>query len=317
MRKFVALFLASAFPLVSTYHASSSTEILFADLGDGRSSRESPLLETGRASKLVKPSSSDLKVVSYNIRWRSGDELRRLTGLLKHDSETSGAAILGLQEVDRRKKRSGFKNNAAIIAEALGMHYAWAAPPVVEHEQEEETGVEILSAYPLKDVRRLVLPHPGPGGRRRVALGATVSIAHTDIRVYSVHAETRLPLNCKLAQSKAVLADLACYPGDMPAIVLGDFNTWEPEAVSKTFELFTNANFHTPFDEQPTFLRRVLFVPVKLKLDWIWLRNLSATGYGIDKAITLSDHWPLWLAIRADTLLAGPVVARRIQNREP
>ena len=304
MRKFVALFLASAFPLVSSYHSSSSTEFLITDRADRRSSRESSLLETGRASKLksANTAAANLKVVSYNIRWRSGDELRQLIAFLKDDPEIGGAGILGLQEVDRRKKRSGHKNNAALIAEELGMHYAWAAPPVGEREQEEETGVEILSAYPLSDVRRLVLPHAGPGGRRRVALGATVKIGRTNIRVYSVHAETRLPVNCKLDQTKAVLTDLACYPSDMPAIVLGDFNTWEPEAVSKTFELFAAANFHTPFDEQPTFFRRVLFVPIELKLDWIWLRNLSATNHGIDQTITLSDHWPLWMTVHADKL---------------
>jgi endonuclease/exonuclease/phosphatase family metal-dependent hydrolase len=304
MRKFVALFLASAFPFVSSYHSSTSTELLIADRADRRSSRESSLLETGRASKLkpANAAAANLKVVSYNIRWRSGDELRQLIGFLKDDPEIGGAGILGLQEVDRRKKRSGHKNNAALIAEELGMHYAWAAPPAPDREQEEATGVEILSAYPLSDVRRLVLPHAGPGGRRRVALGATVKIGRTNIRVYSVHAETRLPVSCKLDQTKAVLTDLAGYPSDMPAIVLGDFNTWEPETVSKTFELFAAANFHTPFDEQPTFFRRVLFVPIELKLDWIWLRNLSATDHGIDQTITLSDHRPLWLAVSADKL---------------
>src|SRR4029079_19112939 len=139
-------------------------------------------------------------------------------------------------------------------------------------------------------------------GRRRVALGATVKIGRTNVRVYSVHAETRLPVNYQLDQNNGVATELAGYPSDMPAIVLGDFNTWEPEAVSKTFEFFAAENFHTPFDEQPTFFRRVLFLPIELKLDWIWLRNLSATNHGIDQAITLSDHRPLWLAVSADKL---------------
>jgi len=182
------------------------------------------------------------------------------------------------------------------------MYYPWAAPPAVASEQEEETGVAILSAYPLTDVRRFVLPHAGPGGRRRVALGATIKIGRTEVRVYSVHAETRLPVNCKLDQMKAVLVDLACYPNDMPALVLGDFNTWETLAVTRTFDLFAAANFHTPFDQQATFFRRVLFVPIELKLDWIWLRNLSATNHGIDQTSTLSDHWPLWVNVTLDKL---------------
>ena len=305
MRKFFILSLFLGLPLVYSSDSSSSCAINVADrLVETAFDRESPLLETGRGPKPqpARQSPANLKVVSYNIRWRSGDDLRKLAALLKDDPEIGGAAILGLQEVDRKKKRSGNKNNAAILAEELGMYYAWAAPPVVDSEHEEETGVEILSAYPLTDIRRLVLPHKGPGGRRRVGLGATTRIGKTDVRVYSVHAETRLSLNCKLDQIKAVLVDLACYPSDMPAVVVGDLNTWEPKAVSKTFELFAAANFHTPFDEQPTFSRRVLFVPIKLKLDWIWLRNLSATSHGIDQTIKLSDHWPLWVTLASDKL---------------
>jgi endonuclease/exonuclease/phosphatase family metal-dependent hydrolase len=305
MRKSLVLLLFLGMPIVCSSDSSSSCATTVANsLVENAPDREPQLLEIGPApkQKRVQPLSANLKVVSYNIRWRGGDDLSKLAALLKDDPEIGGATILGLQEVDRNKKRSANKNNAAILAEELGMYYAWAAPPVVEGEQEEETGVQILSAYPLTDVKRLLLPHEGPGGRRRVALGATIRIGKTDVRVYSVHAETRLPVNCKLDQIKAVLVDLACYSKDMPAVVLGDFNTWEPVSVAKTFELFAAAHFHTPFDEQPTFLRRVLFVPIELKLDWIWLRNLSATNHGIDQTVKLSDHWPLWVTLTSDRL---------------
>ena len=56
------------------------------------------------------------------------------------------------------------------------MHYAWTAPHETKTEtQEEETGVAILSPYPLSEVTRIVLPNPGPGGRLRVAIGATAA----------------------------------------------------------------------------------------------------------------------------------------------
>jgi endonuclease/exonuclease/phosphatase family metal-dependent hydrolase len=305
MRKFLVLLLFLGMPIVCSSDSSSSCATTVANsLVETAPDREPQLLEIGPAPKQKRAHSlsANLKVVSYNIRWRGGDDLRKLAALLKDDPEIGGATILGLQEVDRKKKRTGNNNNAALLAEELGMYYAWAAPPVVESEREEETGVQILSAYPLTDVRRLLLPHEGPGGRRRVALGATIRIGKTDVRVYSVHAETRLPVNCKIDQMKAVLVDLACYPTDMPAVVLGDLNTWEPATISKTFELFATAKFHTPFDKQPTFRRRVLFVPIDLKLDWIWLRNLSATSHGIDRSIKLSDHWPLWITLTSDKL---------------
>jgi len=266
-----------------------------------RSGRDSNLLEIGPPPKSLATNKSltEIKVISYNIRWRSGNELQKMINHFQRDPEIGGASILGLQEVDRNKKRSGNKNTAAQIAEALGMHYAWAAPPSVKSEKEETTGVSILSIFPLKDVRRLVLPHKGPGGRRRAALGATVKMGPQDIRVYSVHAETRMSEDRKLDQMKAVIDDLAGFDRKIPAIILGDLNTWEPAVEDKTFKLFVKEGFQTPFGSEPTFFARVLFVPIKLKLDWIWLRNLEVVSHGINREIKLSDHWPLFVVLRS------------------
>ena len=259
------------------------------------------LLELGRPAPAISPSKdvSALKIVSYNIRWRSGDQLQQIIQLLKTDPEVGGAAIIGLQEVDRNKKRTANTNTAKLIAEQLGKHYAWAAPPTVKPGEEEETGVAIVSSYPLTDVRPIVLPNPGPGGRRRVAVGATISIKGKLIRFYSIHAETRISVSRKLEQFSSVLQDLAGYPPDMPAIVLGDFNTWEPSSVAKTTNLFQSQKFTTPFpSDRETFVRRILSIPISLKLDWIWLRGLQGTSHGIDEKICLSDHWPLWTTVQ-------------------
>lgn len=261
---------------------------------------DSLLLEAGQGTTLRKQTSDarELKVVSYNIRWRGGHDLKRIAKLLHEDPEIGGAAILALQEVDRRKKRTGHHNTVKALADELGMHYAWAAPPAAKPNDEEETGVAILSTYPLSDVRRIVLPHAGPNRRRRVALGATVEIDGQPWRVYSAHAETRLSLNKKMEQYNAILEDLARYPKDTPAIVMGDLNTWESSADDKTIKLFSNAGLKTPFGGQSTFRRRVLLVPIEFRLDWVWLRGLEATSYGIDRQIEVSDHWPLWTNVR-------------------
>ena len=258
------------------------------------------LLESGKATTLRKynPGAGEIKVVSYNIRWRAGEELKRIAKSLHEDPEVGSAAILGLQEVDRRKKRTGHNNTAKALAEELGLHYAWAAPPSPKPDAEEETGVAILSVYPLTDVRRIVLPHPGPKKRRRVALGATVEIDGQPWRVYSAHAETRISMKKKMEQFNAILEDLARYPKDTPAIVMGDLNTWEPNADDKTAKLFSDAGLTTPFAGNATFRRRVLFVPLEMKLDWIWLRGLEATSFGIDREIEISDHWPLWTNLK-------------------
>ena len=261
---------------------------------------DTSLLESGQATTLRKQTSTptEIKVISYNIRWRSGDDLQTLIKLLQEDPEIGGASILALQEVDRHKKRTGHNNTVKIIADALGMHYTWAAPPTANPTDEEETGVAILSLYPLSDVHRIVLPNPGPNKRRRVALGATVEMPNHRWRVYSAHAETRITMDKKLEQYKAVLDDLAQFPGDTPAIIMGDFNTWEPNIDGKVTKLFVNAGLKTPFKDNSTFRRKVLFVPIELKLDWVWLRGLEAASFGIDRKVEVSDHYPLWTNIK-------------------
>lgn len=269
------------------------------------------LLESGQATTIRKQTSppTEIKVISYNIRWRSGDDLQTLIKLLKEDPEIGSASILALQEVDRHKKRTGHNNTVKTIANALGMYYAWAAPPTAKPTDEEETGVAILSFYPLLDVHRIVLPNPGPGQRRRVALGATIDIPNRRWRVYSAHAETRIKIGKKLEQYKAVLDDLAKFPAGMPAIVMGDFNTWEPNVGGKVRKLFSDAGWTTPFEDQSTFRRKVLFVPIELKLDWVWLRGLEAGTFGINKKVEVSDHFPLWTNVRI-----GPQTSTRTQN---
>ncbi|HKG48660.1 MAG TPA: endonuclease/exonuclease/phosphatase family protein [Pyrinomonadaceae bacterium] len=263
-----------------------------------------PLLESGQGTIVRRETPatapSEIKVISYNIRWRSGDDLKTIIKLLQEDPEIGGASILALQEVDRKKKRSGHHNTAKMIADGLGMYYSWAAPPSPKPTDEEETGVAILSAYPLSDVRRIVLPHSGPGQRRRVALGATVEMHNRRWRVYSAHAETRIKMGKKLEQYKAVLDDLASFPAGMPAIIMGDFNTWEPNAHGKVTKLFSQAGMKTPFKDYSTFKRKVLFVPIELTLDWVWLRGLEAASCGIDKTVEVSDHWPMWTNIKME-----------------
>jgi endonuclease/exonuclease/phosphatase family metal-dependent hydrolase len=255
------------------------------------------LLEVGgepKGAAHVEPP-AELKIVSYNIRWRGGDDLKQLIKLLKEDPEIGGAQVIGLQEVDRNKRRTGNVNTARQIADALGMCYAWAAPPNTDGDGEEETGVALLSAFPMTEVERVLLTHEGPEGRRRVAVGATLLVGRTPLRVYSVHAETRMPVEKKVEHWRAVLDDLRLFPKVAGAVVLGDFNTIKQKDVNAARRLFAGEGFTTPIDDDRTTWKTFV---VELKLDWLWLRGLEARSAGIDKEIDLSDHWPLWVKVR-------------------
>jgi endonuclease/exonuclease/phosphatase family metal-dependent hydrolase len=259
--------------------------------------KEPVLLEVGGENVPAAPreAPAELKIVSYNIRWRGGDELKQLIKLLKEDPEIGGAHVIGLQEVDRNKKRTGNVNTARQIADALGMRYAWAAPPDADGDGEEETGVALLSVFPMTEVERVVLTHEGPEGRRRVAVGATLQVGATPLRVYSVHAETRMPVEKKVEHWRAVLDDLRLHPKVAAAVVLGDFNTIKQKDVNAARRLFTSGGFTTPLADERTTWKTFV---VELKLDWLWLRGLEARSAGIDKDVDLSDHWPLWATVK-------------------
>ena len=280
---------------------------------------ESGLLEIGGAAKApaIAASPSSIKIVSYNIRYRAGEDLRRLIELFKSDPEIGRASIIGLQEVDRNKKRTGNVNTARVMADELGMYYAWTAPPPPppkENEpREEETGVAILSVYPLTDVKRFVLPNEGPGGRRRAAIGATIKIGARSVRVYSIHAEIRTSNEKRLQQIGAVLDDLNGEHKHIErAVVLGDFNTLMGKDVDATTELFKKAKFSTPFANGISTWKTFI---IELKLDWLWLRGLRPVIHGIDKKISLSDHWPLWVTVTLDDEKRESEVRKQGQNR--
>jgi endonuclease/exonuclease/phosphatase family metal-dependent hydrolase len=258
------------------------------------------LLETGNlANGNPETAPEKIKIVSYNIRWRGGDDLKEIIEQFKSDDKIGEAQILGLQEVDRNRKRTNNTNTARLIAESLRMHYAWAAPPAPAPKKgtaEEETGVAILSRYPMSDVRRIVLPHEGPGGRRRVGLGATIQIGKTAIRVYSVHAETRVSGKKRLDQFSAVIEDLESHKSKIErAVIVGDFNTWQMGAGDLTEKFFTGLKFTTPFDDGTDTWRWTF---VRMQLDWMWLRGLQAVSHGVARDIGVSDHWPLWVEVK-------------------
>jgi endonuclease/exonuclease/phosphatase family metal-dependent hydrolase len=249
-------------------------------------SQSTALLESGNTGRN--------RAASNSIRWRGGRDLEKLIEFFRNHKQIGGADIIGLQEVDRNRKRTGNINTAKKIAESLGMNYVWAAPPSKPGD-EEETGVAILSHFEISDTERIVLPNPGPGGRQRAAVGCTVN-GPRKLRVYSVHAETRVPMLKKMEQLRAVVNSLNLHPLRDSGVVLGDFNTIKGKDVDAAKELFTSTGFSTPIPHNLSTWKTFI---IDLKLDWIWLRGLESLEWGIAKDIGLSDHWPLWVTIKS------------------
>lgn len=253
------------------------------------------LLETGGfTTHSTIPSSNEIRVVSYNIRWRGGESLQKLIQYFRNDPQIGRADIICLQEVDRHRKRTNFVNTAKVIAQELKWNYAWAAPPV-KHGDEEETGISILSPYPMSDVERMVLPNSGPDGRRRAAIGVTITIGIHRLRIYSVHAEVRIAMAKKMEQLQAVIESANRF-GIKNVLIMGDFNTVKDKDVKGCIDLFTKNGFDTPISHRQSTFKAIAFI--KFKLDWIWIHGLTSSEGGTAGHINLSDHKPLWVKIK-------------------
>jgi endonuclease/exonuclease/phosphatase family metal-dependent hydrolase len=119
--------------------------------------------------------------------------------------------------VDVRVRRTGFVDQPAALATALGFHYAFAASI---KWQGGDYGLAVLSRWPLADVERLRFDTPGVA-ERRIVLDVTVCADGRPLRVFNHHADFRSePAQVGLA----ALAALVRPEVGRGVVVLGDFN---------------------------------------------------------------------------------------------
>ncbi len=176
-----------------------------------------------------------LRVVTYNTL--AGD--RGLKGIIDTLS-SANADLIGLQEVDKRTRRSGKNDQPAKLAKALGMNVFFA--PHFAY-QGGEFGLALLSKHPIVKARTVKVK-----GSRLSELDAVVRTPSGDVHVVVVHFTVTFPLRDKketdasdaarLAEAKAAYALATATEG--PALVMGDLNddTGSPpyEVFSKTLQ---------------------------------------------------------------------------------
>ena len=248
-----------------------------------------PLVTSGGSVREpVFPVPANFRIVTYNLHGPPEDRMDDLVEVLAGDDALKDAMILGLQEVNRHHRKTGYRDVACELANALGMYYAFA----VENPYKKgggERGLAILSRFPMSQVERVALPHAGPGGRRRIALGTTLHLGPNRLRMYSIHLETRIANRKHADQLTTVLKEAERYR-ELPTVVLGDFNIVYFRR-KQTFALMESAGYQVrPYDG--ISFRRVWVV--RKKLDWIWTRNLEFLEAGVEEEITTSDHRPVW-----------------------
>lgn len=166
-----------------------------------------------------------LTVATYNIHHAAGIDgvldLERVAQVL----EDTEAEVIGLQEVDNRwGTRSEYVDQAAWLAERLGMHYCYTAnldnPPAPGQTANRQYGTAILSEYELDDCTSTPLTNHHNGEQRSLAQ-ADVKVRGVDFRFYNTHLthnSTAGRLRQAAEINRLIADDL------VPGIVVGDMN---------------------------------------------------------------------------------------------
>lgn len=174
------------------------------------------------------PSGMSLRVMTYNIQYGGGN----LDGIAE-TIRGAAADLVALQEVDAHwSARSGFVDQAAVLAERLGMQVRFA--PIYQLPGDNasaplrEFGVALLSRYPIVGftnhaITRLstqtdgAAPAPAPG-----LLEATVDVRGTQVRVFNTHLDYRPDPAVRRQQVTETLAIIG--NPTTPTLLFGDMN---------------------------------------------------------------------------------------------
>jgi len=285
-----------------------------------------------------RPASTDqnkIVVASYNIRYARGPYLisggvRRKLGLMSlrrrpqhvgrliNDAARAFSTgellprvdVLGLQEADKRTRRTGGHHVAPELATHLAMNWVHAPagiPRGIKPAQREwwldfeepidlhdsgDTGVALLSRLPLCDVTRIDLPWHECPWRPRLAMAATVEFGPGRLRIFNAHVDPHAASGGQLAQLQTIAEQADLNAG--PTIIMGDFNTLTREKCVETRKFLESRGFTTPI---PTGTPTWRGAGLRLHADWIFSRGLKISGWGVARPLHVSDHWPIWAEI--------------------
>jgi len=253
-----------------------------------------------------------VRVVSWNI-----NRGLQLDGVIEFLASSSADLIL-LQETDINAGRTGRRNIAREIAQALRMDYIFGRE-FEELAQGSPTdpayhGQTTLSRLPLSNARilrfreqstfwspRWFIP-PLPFLQRRLggrmALICEITVKGRTLVIYNVHLESRGSDQLRIGQLSEVLADIGQHPDDSPVLMAGDFNFDLSRGPAVSLIDGTGMdNLFASFGGRRTVLKSRNGRPVAI--DWILTRGaLAECCPSIHDSIGASDHFPLSVDLR-------------------
>ena len=230
------------------------------------------------------------RVVTYNIHKCRGLDSRVRPARIAEVLGELNADIIALQEVLSIEGKTPEDNQARFIAGELGLDYRLGENRKLNGGA---YGNVILNRLPLVSVYNYDLSHQGM--EPRGCLRADVKLGHNRVlQVYNVHLGTSYVE--RRHQARRLFDTIILRNGDLtrPRIILGDFNEWTRELVSRLLsEHFGRADVRFYLGWPRTYPGILPF----LRLDHIYfdtsLALEGATLYRSRKALIASDHLPI------------------------
>jgi endonuclease/exonuclease/phosphatase family metal-dependent hydrolase len=238
-----------------------------------------------------------LRVVTYNVHL--GGEPELMAAEIRANPALAAADVFLLQEQESYPTESATRARRLATLLELGWIY------VPGRRQGDGThGLAIMSRFPIEDAAIMVLPAT-EDWKRRIAIRADIVVGTLRIPVVDVHLETRINITDRILQLRPAVLDL---PPDV--IVAGDFNTnpflWEEGEVP----ILPTAQI-VDTDQAPIlddYMRGLGFATpaagvgptqrqygVDSRLDAIFARGFAASTAQVERGLTASDHWPVWV----------------------
>jgi endonuclease/exonuclease/phosphatase family metal-dependent hydrolase len=229
-------------------------------------------------------STTDLKVMTFNLRFGELASLEHLAGYIKQQQPD----LVALQECDwktnrtRAPKQTGkaFMNELAYNTELFGI-YGKAIDYAGGYY-----GVGVLSKYPIIKSERILLPNPRPKTEQRVMLMTEIELpGNNRVTFISTHLEVS---SAKVRQAQIKFIKRKIRSIKTPVIIAGDFNTIpSSKEVISGFSHYMNAT-----DSNFTYST----IKPTIKIDYIFgypKKQFNLISSKVDTDCKLSDHFPV------------------------
>lgn len=241
---------------------------------------------SGQYSNYQRPAGDSIIVVSYNIQHALQIE-RSIIDIVTNENINEADIIL-LQEMDG--------DGVEEMARRLKYNYIYY-PACVQANYQKDFGNAILSKWPMRDFKKIVLPHEDfRRKQKRIAVLATIDVGDREVLACSVHTEFIQTPQKKISQVQHLADRMGVSPEH--AIIGGDFNTFLKYTLNSFDEILKKEGLLRATHGIGWTAGVDPFRFPRFNIDHIYSRGFEILRNGKSVTAKASDHIPVWACLK-------------------